>query len=29
MQIDRDQFAADLAQVTDYVRGRALATAAD
>jgi hypothetical protein len=29
MQIDRDQFAADLAQVADYVRGRALATAAD
>ena len=29
MQIDRDQFAAELAQVADYVRGRALATAAD
>jgi AhpD family alkylhydroperoxidase len=29
MQIDRDQFAAELAQVAEYVRGRALATAAD
>jgi AhpD family alkylhydroperoxidase len=29
MQVDKDQFAAELAQVADYVRGRALATAAD
>ena len=29
MQIDKDQFAAELAQVAAYVRGQALATAAD
>jgi AhpD family alkylhydroperoxidase len=29
MQVDKDQFAAELAQVAEYVRGRALATAAD
>ena len=29
MQVDKDQFAAELAQVAEYVRGRAVATAAD
>lgn len=29
MQVDKDQFAAELAQVAEYIRGRALATAAD
>jgi AhpD family alkylhydroperoxidase len=29
MRVDKDQFAAELAQVAEYVRGRAMATAAD
>lgn len=29
MQVDKDQFAAELTQVADYVRSKALATAAD
>jgi AhpD family alkylhydroperoxidase len=29
MQVDKDQFATELAQVAEYVRGRAMATAAD